>query len=50
MSTDVQGSELRNFNDRVIAAQTQAQELSNHLEDLRTHCSEVRKHARRHLF
>lgn len=44
ISADVQGSELVRFNDYFIQSKTEAQHLENHIDDLRTHCSMIRKH------
>lgn len=44
ISNDVQGSELARFNNYFIQSKTDAQYLSDHIDDLRTHCSKIREH------
>jgi hypothetical protein len=38
-------SELERFNDYFIKSKTEAQQLHNQIDDLRTHCSKIRMHA-----
>jgi len=45
ISTDVKGSELVRFNQYFIHSKSEEQLLRNHIEDLRTHCSKVQRHA-----
>ena len=45
VSTDVRGTELTRFNDYFIQSKTETQHLSDHIEDLRTHCSKIREHS-----
>jgi hypothetical protein len=44
ISTDVKGSELRQFNNYFIQSKTESQLLRDHIDDLRTHCSKIREH------
>lgn len=46
IATDGHGKELARFNDYFIKSKAEAQFLRDHIEDLRTHCSKVRDHAR----
>jgi len=45
VSADTQGRELSRFNDYYIKSKEEAYHLETHIEDLRTHCSKVRKHS-----
>lgn len=45
IATDIQGTELRKFNDYFIKSKTDSQYLRDRIDDLRTHCSKVRDHA-----
>ena len=47
IATDTQGTELARFNDYFIKSKTEAQQLRNRIDDLRTHCSKVRAHGLR---
>jgi hypothetical protein len=44
VSSDGSGSELARFNDYFIHSKTETQYLQEHINDLRTHCSKIRKH------
>jgi len=45
ITTDSRGTELARFNDYFIKSKDDAQNLRNHIEDLRTHCSKIRERA-----
>jgi hypothetical protein len=47
IATDTQGTELARFNDYFIKSKTDAQQLRDRINDLRTHCSKVREHGSR---
>jgi len=47
VSADNQGLESARFNDYFIQSKTEAQHLEDHIDDLRTHCSKIRKHSQR---
>lgn len=47
VTTDARSNELARFNDYFIKSKTEAQFLRDHVQDLRTHCSNVRDHALR---
>lgn len=45
IATDSQGAELARFNEHFISSKDETERLRQNLENLRTHCSKVRKHA-----
>lgn len=47
IATDTQGTELTRFNEYFIKSKTEAQQVRDHIEDLRTHCSKIRAHGSR---